>query len=145
MEKIKKINIANKSELKKIYIHDTYFKSINIDSENKYITIDIQDYKNRKYILIFNAIIQCNLSRLSLWGGTENRILDIFLEDNYNIEEYINKQIEEEKIRQKELMPLKYDQNTDNILTIVILTNDGDRLNISCEEMIFIDLSKDDN
>ena len=131
--KINEINIENKEDLRDVYIHDTYITNINIDYDNKKIIIDFSESEKRCYTIIFENIARFELYKLSLWGITHNQILDMYLDD-YDIKQYIN---------QKGNYKYKTTQNLDNLFTIEILAENGDKISITCERVICIDLSKE--
>lgn len=54
--------------------------------------------------------------------------------DDYDIKQYIN---------QKGNYKYKTTQNLDNLFTIEILAENGDKISITCERVICIDLSKE--
>lgn len=128
---IKEINYINKNELEEIYIHDTFFKEINIDYNNKVLYIMVlEDDTKRCCKLIFENVVRFDLFKLSLWGKTNNQILDMYL-DNFDIMQYINQKCNKNQIK-------NVIQNVDKLFSIEILIDNGDKIGITCNKITFI-------
>ncbi len=128
---IKEINYINKNELEEIYIHDIFFKEINIDYNNKVLDIMVlEDDTKRCYKLIFENVVRFDLFKLSLWGKTNNQILDMYLDD-FDIMQYINQKCNKNQIK-------NVIQNVDKLFSIEILIDNGDKIGITCNKITFI-------
>lgn len=128
---IKEINYINKNELEEIYIHDTFFKEINIDYNNKVLYIMVlEDDTKRCCKLIFENVVRFDLFKLSLWGKTNNQILDMYLDD-FDIMQYINQKCNKNQIK-------NVIQNVDKLFSIEILIDNGDKIGITCNKITFI-------
>lgn len=130
--KINEIDVTNKKDIEKLYIHDTYIENINIDYNDTIImTIFLKNDENC-FKIVFKNIIRLDLYKLSLWGKTNNQVLEIYLE-NYDIKEYIQ---QKEKFENAQST-----KDTDILFTVGILADNGDRISITCEKVIFAKLS----
>lgn len=128
----------NRKEIDNIYIHDSHFDNINIDLNSKKIRITLSgEYLESKSCVIeFENMIHFECDRLDLWGGEENRILGIYLENDEEIDTYINNKVDKEQ--SKVSHKIQFDKNGCEFIKICIQTNTGDVTSIICEKMIFI-------
>ncbi len=110
---IEKYTYSNREEINHVYIHDSYFNNVNIDLNNKKIYINLvgEYIEGRTCIMIFENVIHFECDRLDLWGGEENRILGIYLEDNTDSERYINDKIEKEQKKGNSKISFKEDKH----------------------------------
>lgn len=132
---IKEIDVTNKKEINNIYIHDTYIEDINIDYNRNIISINLAESNKRYYNIIFQDIARFEYDKLSLCGKTNNQILEMYLDD-YDIKQYIT---------QKEINKnYKAMRNIDKLFTVGFLADNGDRISITCEKVLYMDLSKED-
>lgn len=136
---IKKYTYKNRIEIDKINIHDTYFEDINIGINTKKIFINIFGgyLVNKSASILFENIINFEINKLELWGKTDNRILDLYLEDDGTVIEYIDNKIKQEQQHTTNLIEFKQDKC--KFINVGIRTNAGDTINIVCEEMIYME------
>ena len=131
---------VNIKEIDDIYVHDSYFSNINVNIDNKevHITLEGRYLKNESCSLTFQNVIHFECNRFDLWGGEENRILELYLEEDNNVKEFINNKVQKE---QEKCFPttIEFKQDKDKFINICILTNTGDVTSIICEKMILID------
>lgn len=137
---IKQYTYKNKEEINDIYIHDSYFADINLSINNKkiYITLEGEYLKNKSCSIILENVIHFEFDRLALWGGEENRILDIYLEKNDNAEEFINNKVKKEQEECSSTI-IEFAQEKNIFINVCIKTNTGDVTSIICEKMALID------
>lgn len=136
--KIKSYSYDNRKEIDSIYIHDSYFDDININLNSKkiYITISGEYIEGKSCVILFENIIHFECDRLDLWGKEENRILDIFLENDDETDKYIDYKVNEEQ--KKVSHKIQFEKNGCKFINVCIQTNTGDITSIMCEKMLVI-------
>lgn len=143
---VKQYTYKNKEEINNIYIHDSYFGDINVNINNKEIHILLkgkylenkgEHFKNESCTLSFQNVIHFECNRLDLWGGEENRILDLYLEEDDSVKQFISSKVKKEQEKCYPT-PIEFIQDTEKFISICILTNTGDVTNIVCEKMILM-------
>lgn len=141
---IESYSYDNRKEIDNIYIHDSHFDNVNIDLNNKKCIITLErewieeDYiENKTWTIIFENLIHFECDRLALFGECGNEIMEMYLNEDEEINKYINHKVE---IEQKKICgeTVEFKQKEKKFISIGILTNTGDTTSIICEKIIII-------
>ena len=126
-----KIVFENKEMLKseKIYLHNSYFKQINYNDENKILYVICQDYNNNKIKTIhFYNVIYFEMQNGYYWGKMDGRIINWELEEGKYGLNRLKQLYQENNGDLSELNKLKY-------IDSVFLSCEGNKFTIVCEEI----------
>lgn len=114
---------------RKVYLHDSYFKTINYDDENKILYVVCQDYyyKKIKYLTFYN-VIYWEMHNGYYWGQSDSSIIEW--------------QLAEDNVGLKRLEQLYKDNNGDvsklnqhKYIESVFISSDGNQFRVICEEI----------
>lgn len=130
-------NYKNKEKINEcINIHDTYFENINIDSSKKIVDIIVKHYNTKKqYSIKFKNVLNFEMNSFDLWCKSDNQILGLYVDNSYDI---IKKILEIEEIDKKfgeNISSIKNEINTEKLLVITILADNGNKIIIICSEL----------
>lgn len=124
-----KINWENRSEINSLYIHDSTFEGLVYDYANRQILLKcINYYAKKKFDIIFENVIFCNIQSCNFWGEGKN-ILVIYLDDD---EVQLKKFIEIQNSNSHDYNGSKLAQNV-KYIQVGIDINSGDQIFIGCE------------
>ncbi len=128
-----KITFENKEKIDDyniVYVHDSIFKSINYDSENKIIYVICQDYyHNSLKNIIFYNVIYFEFNNGYYWSShtASEHIISWSLVENNNGIKRIRELAESHNINQE------IDEN--NLIESCFLTSEGNEFMIICKEI----------
>lgn len=136
---IRQYTYKNKEEINYINVRDMYFADINVRLDNKKICIILEStyLQNKSYNMFFENVIHFECSRLDLFETKENKLLEIYLNEENSIKKYIDDKVKKEQEKCYPT-PIEFIQDTEKFISICILTNTGDVTNIVCEKMILM-------
>lgn len=126
------IDYKNKEIIEEIYVHDSVLENFLYERASRRIIVNCSNsYLGKKYMLICNNVIICELQSCLFWGAGNN-ILGINCSDSKKLHELMMVQTDNKELYQGSLL----DQGLD-YLCFELQMNSGDTISIVCENLDF--------